>query len=88
MLCDVTMPGESGFTLLAHVHEAAPRTGRDHGDRRRFAQHDRTASRHGAYGCIFKPFDTNVILINIVGALNRRAEQISEIARSRTHIGH
>ncbi len=24
MLCDVTMPGESGFTLLAHVNEAHP----------------------------------------------------------------
>ena len=24
MLCDVTMPGESGFSLLAHAHEAHP----------------------------------------------------------------
>jgi len=44
-------------------------------------------ARHGAYGCILKPFDTNVILINVVGALNRRAERISLLARDRVTDG-
>ena len=69
MLCDVTMPGESGFTLLAHVNESPPRTGRDNGDRDRFARTRGPGVPHGTYGYILKPFDTNVILINVVGAL-------------------
>jgi putative two-component system response regulator len=83
MLCDVTMPGESGFSLLAHAHTSHPElavimvTAIDSADSLE------PASRHGAYGCIIKPFDTNMILINIVGALNRRAERISELARTR-----
>jgi putative two-component system response regulator len=39
------------------------------------------ASRHGAYGYIVKPFDTNVILINVVGALRERAERIAKRVR-------
>lgn len=89
MLCDVTMPGESGFTLLAHVHHAHPDmavimvTAID-------SPHTADpAIRHGAYGYILKPFDTNVILINVVGALRQRAERIalrSHESRSETDI--
>jgi putative two-component system response regulator len=83
MLCDVTMPGESGFSLLAHAHDAHPELAVIMVTAIDSPSTTEPAARHGAYGCIIKPFDTNVILINIVGALNRRAELISEMARDR-----
>ena len=83
MLCDVTMPGESGFSLLAHAHDAHPELAVIMVTAIDSPSTTEPAARHGAYGCILKPFDTNVILINIVGALNRRAERISEMARHR-----
>jgi putative two-component system response regulator len=83
MLCDVTMPGESGFSLLAHAHHAHPDLAVLMVTAVDSPSTTEPAARHGAYGCILKPFDTNVILINIVGALNRRAERISQIARDR-----
>jgi putative two-component system response regulator len=83
MLCDVTMPGESGFSLLAHAHDAHPELAVIMVTAIDSPSTTEPAARHGAYGCILKPFDTNVILINIVGALNRRAERIGEIARNR-----
>jgi putative two-component system response regulator len=83
MLCDVTMPGESGFSLLAHAHDEHPELAVIMVTAVDSPSTTEPAARHGAYGCILKPFDTNMILINIVGALNRRAERISEIARTR-----
>ena len=80
MLCDVTMPGESGLSLLAHAHDAHPElavimvTAID-------SPSTQPAVQDAAYSYIIKPFDTNMILINIVGALNRRAERINEISR-------
>jgi putative two-component system response regulator len=83
MLCDVTMPGESGFSLLAHAHDAHPELAVIMVTAVDSPSTTEPAARHGAYGCILKPFDTNMILINIVGALNRRAERINEMARHR-----
>jgi putative two-component system response regulator len=85
MLCDVTMPGESGFSLLAHAHQEHPDLAVLMVTAVDSPSTTEPALRHGAYGCILKPFDTNVILINIVGALNRRAERISEMTRDRDH---
>ena len=81
MLCDVTMPGESGFALLAHVHQAYPDVAVIMVTAIDSPHTAEPVSRHGAYGYILKPFDTNVILINVVGALRQREERIS--ARSR-----
>jgi putative two-component system response regulator len=80
MLCDVTMPGESGFKLLAHAHQVDPDlavimiTAND-------SPHA-PAARFGAYGCVLKPFDTNMILINVVGALRQRSDRIADESRS------
>lgn len=82
MLCDVTMPGESGFSLLAHAHDAHPELAVIMVTAIDSPCTTDPAVRDGAYGCILKPFDTNMILINIVGALNRRAERISESTRN------
>jgi putative two-component system response regulator len=81
MLCDVTMPGESGFSLLASAHEAHPDLAAIMVTAIDSPHSADPASRHGAYGYIVKPFDTNVILINVVGALRDRADRIAESAR-------
>jgi putative two-component system response regulator len=83
MLCDVTMPGESGFSLLAHAHDAHPElavimvTAIDS-----LTSPAQPTVRDAAYSYIIKPFDTNIILINIVGALKQRSERISELSRN------
>lgn len=77
MLCDVTMPGESGFTLLAHVHAAYPDMAVIMVTAIDSPHTAEPANRFGAYGYILKPFDTNVILINVVGALRQRDERIA-----------
>jgi putative two-component system response regulator len=78
MLCDVTMPGESGFSLLAHAHETRPDLAVIMVTAIDSPSSTEPAARHGAYGYIVKPFDTNVILINVVGALSQRAERMAE----------
>jgi putative two-component system response regulator len=82
MLCDVTMPGESGFSLLAHAHSAHPGLAVIMVTAVDAPSTAEPAARHGAYGYIVKPFDTNVILINVVSALRRRAEALAEEARN------
>jgi len=80
MLCDVTMPGESGFSLLAHASEAHPDLAVIMVTAVDTPIAAEPAARYGAYGYVVKPFNTNVILINIVGALGKRAEHRAEIA--------
>jgi putative two-component system response regulator len=74
MLCDVMMPDESGFSLLAHAHECHP----DMAVIMVTAVNDRAAAepaaQGGAYAYIVKPFDPNMIIINVVGALERSAQ--------------
>jgi putative two-component system response regulator len=82
MLCDVTMPGESGFSLLASAHETHPDLAAIMVTAIDSPHSADPASRHGAYGYIVKPFDTNVILINVVGALRERANRIAERIRN------
>jgi putative two-component system response regulator len=73
LLCDLMMPEESGFTLLAHVGSTYPElavlivSGIDN------AEVAEPAANAGADGYIMKPFNANSILINVVGALRRRA---------------
>ena len=77
MLCDVTMPGESGFTLLAHVNEAHPDIAVIMVTAVDSPYSAEPATTFGTYGYILKPFDTNVILINVVGALLQRTEKLA-----------
>jgi putative two-component system response regulator len=86
MLCDVTMPGESGFSLLAHAHDTRPDLAVIMVTAIDSPGSTEPATRHGAYGYIVKPFDTNVILINVVGALRQRAEKMAEQNRD-SHSG-
>jgi putative two-component system response regulator len=79
MLCDVMMPDESGFSLLAHVHVAHP----EMAVIMVTAVNDRAAAepaaQGGAYAYIVKPFDPNMIIINVVGALERAAHTRAEL---------
>jgi putative two-component system response regulator len=80
MLCDVTMPGETGIELIRDVlveHEglaAIMVTGNDDTS---------TAERAlglGAYGYVTKPFHATEILINVSNALRRRALELENRA--------
>lgn len=72
IVLDIMMPGMSGLDLLKKVREARPDTavvmvtGVD----------DRPTAIHalqlGAYGYIIKPFESNELVINVAGALERR----------------
>jgi putative two-component system response regulator len=75
VLCDVTMPGESGFSLLAYVEVAHPETAVIMVTAIDNPNAARPAVIHGAYGYIIKPFNMSTILINIAGALSRSAEK-------------
>ena len=85
VLCDVMMPGESGFDLLRQMRV-------DHADipvlmvsglsDLSFAN---LALELGAFGYVTKPFDPNQVLIEVAGAL-RRAELETENASYRMHL--
>jgi len=81
MLCDVNMPGESGFSLLSHVSVAHPDTAVIMVTAVDSPSAAEPAAQNGAYGYIIKPFDMNSILINVVGALQRRAGTLRQLAR-------
>jgi putative two-component system response regulator len=85
MLCDVTMPGESGFSLLAHAHEVHPDLAVIIVTAVDSPEITEPAARHGAYGYILKPFDTNMILIKVVGALRDRAQSIAQRGPQDSH---
>ena len=72
VLCDITMPGESGIELLADLTTDLPNvavvmtTGLDDP---RVAE---AAFERGAFGYVIKPWDTNELLISLDSALRRR----------------
>ncbi len=76
ILCDVKMPGESGFDLAEHVLRAHPTTavvmvtGVDD------TESALRALELGAYGYVIKPFSINEILISVVNALRRRTLEL------------
>ena len=76
VLCDVKMPGESGFDLAEYILHAYPSTavlmvtGVDD------AESALRALELGAYGYVIKPFSVNQILISVVNALRRRTLEL------------
>jgi putative two-component system response regulator len=77
VLCDVTMPGESGIDFIKFISAAYPDTaiimvtGMD--DR----EISESALDIGAYGYIIKPFKPNQLMISISNALRRRRLEIN-----------
>jgi putative two-component system response regulator len=85
VLCDVMMPGESGFDLLRQLHD-------EHSELPVVmvsGVHDvglaTLALELGAYGYVTKPFEPNQVLIAVANAL-RRAELEVENASYRMHL--
>ncbi|MEW5979020.1 MAG: ATP-binding protein [Acidobacteriota bacterium] len=80
ILCDVTMPGESGLDLVREVMQAYPGTavlmvsGNDD------PELTRTALSLGSYGYVLKPFTSSEVLINVANALRRRDLEIENRA--------
>jgi len=81
VLCDITMPGQSGIELLAELTVDFPEvavvmtTGIDDP---RVAE---AAFDRGAFGYLVKPWDTNELLISLASALRRRAHESSQRRR-------
>lgn len=93
MLCDVSMPGESGLDLVRDVLLAYPETAAVMVTALDSPQTANVALENGAYGYITKPFTTNELVINITNALRRRKleienrhhrERLEEMVRERT----
>lgn len=80
MLCDVTMPGESGLELVQEALRAYPEmaaimvTGHDD------TELAETALAIGAYGYVTKPFHANELLISVANALRRRTLELESRA--------
>jgi DNA-binding NarL/FixJ family response regulator len=78
VLCDITMPGQSGIDLLSELTADFPdvavvmTTGFDD-PRMAEAAFDR-----GAFGYVIKPWDTNELLISLDSALRRRDHESSQ----------
>lgn len=93
VLCDITLPGDSGLDLLDRIKADDPDmaivmlTGLDS------LQTAQLAFTLGADGYLLKPFDKNELLIQVAGALQRRAlttenrlyrEQLESLVAQRT----
>lgn len=93
ILCDITLPGDSGLDLLDRIKADDPDmaivmlTGLDS------LQTAQLAFTLGADGYLLKPFDKNELLIQVAGALQRRAlttenrlyrEQLESLVAQRT----
>ena len=72
VLCDVTMPGESGIELLADLHVEFPELPIVMTTGVRSTEVADTAFQFGAFGYLVKPLDTTELLIGLGGALRRQ----------------
>jgi putative two-component system response regulator len=82
MLCDVTMPGESGLDLVRDALRS-----RDDLAAIMVTAHDEpevigVALDGGAYGYVTKPFRSTEILVNVQNALRRRALELEHRAHT------
>jgi putative two-component system response regulator len=81
MLCDVTMPGESGFSLLAYSQKAHPDTAVIMVTAVASPRATAPAAGSEPSGYIMKPFGADTIVLNVNGVLHQRAERIAERSR-------
>lgn len=98
MLCDVTMPGESGIDLAAHVTRTYPGTAVLMVTGLSSTQAAQQAIDAGAFGYLTKPFEPHDVLIQVAQALDRRdsknnertirAELESTVADTTTELRH
>jgi DNA-binding NarL/FixJ family response regulator len=72
ILCDIQMPGESGFELARFFTSEYPNTAVVMVTVIEDQETAKSVLEMGVYGYVLKPFDENQILITIVNALRRR----------------
>ncbi|MGP8323531.1 MAG: HD domain-containing phosphohydrolase [Methanosarcinaceae archaeon] len=72
ILCDVSMPGESGIDLIRYVLSEYPETAAIMITAVDDPEVAESALEIGAYGYIIKPFEPNEVMINVSNALRRR----------------
>jgi putative nucleotidyltransferase with HDIG domain len=76
ILCDVTMPGESGIDFIRYVLSEYPETAAIMVTAVDDPDVAESVLEIGAYGYIIKPFESNEVLINVSNALRRRKLEI------------
>ena len=76
ILCDVTMPGESGIDFIRYVLSEYPETAAIMVTAVDDPEVAESALEIGAYGYIIKPFESNEVMINVSNALRRRKLEI------------
>ncbi len=76
ILCDVTMPGESGIDFIRYVLSEYPETAAIMVTAVDDPDVAEAALEIGAYGYIIKPFEPNEVMINVSNALRRRKLEI------------
>ena len=72
ILCDVTMPGESGIDFIRYVAAEYPDTATMMVTAVDDPEIAETALEVGIYGYLIKPFNTNEMIINVRNSLRRR----------------
>jgi len=80
ILCDVTMPGESGIDFIRYVAAEYPDTAIIMVTVVDDPEIAETALEAGIYGYIIKPFNVNEMIINIRNSLRRRELEIADRA--------
>jgi putative two-component system response regulator len=81
VLCDLNLPGESGFELLEHVYREHPDTGAVVVSGADDPDVALTALELGAYGYVVKPFGAGQILISTANALRHHELELAGRAR-------
>jgi len=77
ILCDITMPGESGIDFIRYVAAEYPDTATMMVTAVDDPEIAETALEVGIYGYMIKPFNANEIIINIRNSLRRRELEIA-----------
>ena len=83
ILCDVTMPGESGIDFIRYVAAEYPDTATIMVTAVDDPEIAETALEAGIYGYMIKPFNTNELIINVRNSLRRRELEIADGAYRR-----
>ena len=78
ILCDVTMPGESGIDFIRYVAAEYPDTATIMVTAIDDPEIAETALEAGIYGYIIKPFNANELIINVRNSLRRRDLEIAD----------
>jgi len=83
ILCDVTMPGESGIDFIRYVAAEYPDTATMMATAVDDPEIAETVLDVGIYGYMIKPFNANEVIINIRNSLRRRELEIADRAYRR-----